>query len=187
MESIPYFTIFIVMKESINKGFLSSSELVRAAGVSTDTLRHYERKGVLAKPPRLRNGYRECPFEALARVRLVRRALVLGFTLGELARIFDVRDKGGVPCREVHSLAAKKLADVEAQIQELFLVRDELRTTITRWDSLLAEKTAAKRAGLLEALAPVESPLNEILSAPTWRRRKNKKHTIEEKKHNEKQ
>ena len=98
---------------------MRAGELARAAGVSTDTLRHYERKGVLARPRRSRNGYREYPPEALERVLLVRRALGVGFTLAELARILRVRDRGGAPCREVRELAAAKLAGVEEQLRAL--------------------------------------------------------------------
>jgi DNA-binding transcriptional MerR regulator len=65
--------------------------------VSPDTLRHYEQKGLLAKAPRSANGYREYPADAGIRVRLVRRAVALGFTLDEVARILAVRDRGA-PC-----------------------------------------------------------------------------------------
>src|ERR1700754_1035172 len=64
-----------VKRDEGEKGFVRAGELARAAGVSTDTLRHYERKGVLQKPRRSANGYREYPPDALARVLLVRRAL----------------------------------------------------------------------------------------------------------------
>ena len=82
-------------------------------GVSTDTLRHYERVGVLAKPLRTRAGYRQYPPEAVLRVRLVRRALSIGFSLAELSRILRTRDRGGAPCREVRELAARKLEQLE--------------------------------------------------------------------------
>ena len=85
---------------------MRSSELARLAGVSPDTLRHYERKGLLPKARRAPNGYREYPPEACARVRLVRRAVAIGFTLDELALVVKVRDQGGAPCGEVRALAA---------------------------------------------------------------------------------
>jgi DNA-binding transcriptional MerR regulator len=134
-------------------GFMRAGELARAAGVSTDTLRHYERKGVLARPRRSANGYREYPPEALARVLLVRRALGVGFTLAELARILRVRDRGGAPCREVRELAAAKLADVEEQLGSLAALRDELRATLEGWDTRLSKTSDGGRAGLLDALA----------------------------------
>ena len=83
------------MNNRSDNKFLNSGELAKAAGVSTDTLRHYERKGVLARPKRGSNGYRQYPADALDRVCLVRRALAVDFTLDELAGILRVRDGGG--------------------------------------------------------------------------------------------
>ena len=132
---------------------LRSGELARLAGVSTDTLRHYERKGVLARPRRGGNGYRQYPPEALDRVLLVRRALAFGFTLNELARVLSVRDRGAAPCREVRALAASKLAEVEERLAQLAELRGELRSTLEEWDARLDRAAAGGRAGLLESLA----------------------------------
>jgi DNA-binding transcriptional MerR regulator len=74
------------------RGTLRSGELARLTGVSTDTLRVYERRGLLSKPRRSANGYREYPPEAHVRVRLVQRALAIGFTLDELPQVFNVVD-----------------------------------------------------------------------------------------------
>jgi DNA-binding transcriptional MerR regulator len=125
------------------------------AGVSPDTLRHYEAKGLLPKPTRSANGYREYPAEALARVGLVRRAVSLGFTLDELARIVKVRDQGGAPCHEVRALAAAKLAALEDRVTELRRSCDLLRDVLERWDTLLDGTPAGKRAALLDALEGV--------------------------------
>jgi MerR family copper efflux transcriptional regulator len=131
---------------------LRSAELARLAGVSADTLRHYERKGLLQKAPRSANGYREYPPEAFARVQLVRRAVALGFTLDEIARFLSVRDRGGAPCRRVRALAEKKLGTIENRLAELSRARDSLRAVLHHWDSLLARAPEGKRAGLLDAL-----------------------------------
>ncbi len=132
--------------------YLRSGELARLAGVSTDTLRHYERKGLLVRPRRSANGYREYPASALDRVRLVRGALRIGFTLSELAGILGVRDRGDAPCRQVRALAGTKLTDVETQLCELTALRDELRTLLRNWDALLEKNPPPERAGLLESL-----------------------------------
>ena len=71
--------------------------LARLTGVSSDTLRHYEKVGVLPKPPRTASGYRQYPESAVQRVRMVRRAMAVGFTLEELARVLQVKDRGGAP------------------------------------------------------------------------------------------
>ncbi|MDT7602647.1 MAG: hypothetical protein QOF61_644 [Acidobacteriota bacterium] len=157
------------------KTYLRAGELAREAGVSTDTLHHYERKGVLARPRRSANGYREYPTDALARVRLVRRALAIGFTLDELAQILRARDRGVAPCREVRELAASKLASVEERLRELISVRAELRAVVTEWDARLAKTPTGARANLLESLAVSEGLHETHAHAPAWRRKKGKK------------
>lgn len=132
---------------------LLSGELARLSGVSTDTLRHYERKGVLPPPLRLDNGYRKYPANSLDRVRLIRRALAVGFTLDELAQFLKARDRGETPCYEVRALAAEKLYELESRLSEMLALRDELQTTLKDWDHRLAGKKAGHPAGLLEALA----------------------------------
>ena len=141
------------MNSSQVNEFLNSGELAKAAGVSTDTLRHYERKGVLSRPKRSRNGYRQYPADALDRIRLVRKALSVGFTLDELAGILRVRDAGGAPCHEVRALAAAKLATIESQLSDLIALRDELRTTLRVWDGRLKRKPTGAPALLLESLS----------------------------------
>ena len=144
------------MKALSGNGALSSGELADLAGVSRDTLRHYERKGVLPRPLRGHNAYRQYPPEALQRVQLVRRALSVGFTLDELAKVLKVRDAGGAPCEEVRKLAAQKLLNVQDQLRELTKLRDDLQETLREWDARLAHRTNGKRANLLESL-PVDS------------------------------
>lgn len=133
---------------------LSAGELARRAGVSADTLRHYERTGVIAAPPRGANGYRLYPLESLARVQLIRRALGVGLTLDDLASVLRSRDRGGIPCKQVRQLAATKLEEVEERLRDLVALRDELRSTLGAWDKRLAKTPAGKRAGLLESLGP---------------------------------
>jgi len=139
--------------KAVRNGSLSSGELADLAGVSRDTLRHYERKGVLPRPLRGHNAYRQYPPEALQRVQLVRRALSVGFTLDELARVLKVRDAGGAPCEDVRRLAAQKLLNVQDQLRELTRLRDDLQETIKEWDTRLARRAGGKRANLLESLS----------------------------------
>jgi DNA-binding transcriptional MerR regulator len=138
---------------SLEKSFYRSGELADLTNVSTDTLRHYERKGVLARPLRRANGYRQYPATALQRVRLIRRALAVGFTLDELAAVLKVRDHGGAPCAEVRTLAAAKLSEVERRLRETVELRDELRAVLTDWDSRMAHRAPGEQARLLESLA----------------------------------
>jgi DNA-binding transcriptional MerR regulator len=137
---------------SVEKTSYRSGELADLASVSTDTLRHYERKGVLARPLRGANGYRRYPATALQRVRLIRRALAVGFTLDELAAVLGVRDRGGAPCAEVRTLAAAKLSEVEIRLRETEELRDELRALLANWESRMADLAPGQPAHLLESL-----------------------------------
>lgn len=151
-----------------------SGEIARRAGVSVDTLRHYERKGLLAKPGRLANGYRAYPAEALDRVLLIQRALAVGFTLDELARLLRARDRGQPPCREVRVIAEQKLHDVERQLEDLARFREDLERLLRDWDVRLA-RTGGAPARLLESLASKPAILESPLSALKFVRREKRK------------
>jgi len=157
--------------------FLSTGELARLSSVSTDTLRHYERKGVLQKPPRSKNGYRRYPAQALDRILLVRSALGVGITLDELAAIFKTRAGGGAPCREVRDLVSDKLSDLENHLQEMLTLRDNLRSILRDWDKRLATTPAGKQARLLESLANPE--ITTVKSSKLTFRKKQRKESNE--------
>lgn len=136
----------------VEKSSLGAGELAKLAGVSTDTLRHYERKGVLARPLRRANGYRQYSPSALDRVQLIRRGLAVGFTLDQLSAVLRVRDQGGAPCAKVRDLAAAKLAEVETRLRDLTDLRNELRNVLKDWDKRLAQRGPGEPAHLLESL-----------------------------------
>jgi DNA-binding transcriptional MerR regulator len=136
----------------VEENSLSSGELARRAGVSRDTLRHYERQGLLALPPRAANGYRLYPESALERVHLIRRALHVGFTIEELCGILRTRDRGGAPCLHVREIAVRRLGEIEERLSDLGRLRDELRATLTGWEQRLEHAAPGKPAHLLESL-----------------------------------
>jgi len=135
------------------------SAAAKVTGVSTDSLRHYERLGLLPGVTRSANGYRRYSDETLRRVLLIQRALVVGFSLDDLRRILATRDRGGTPCHGVRTLVSDKLVALEARITELLDLRDELRRLVKAWDRTLAETPAGQPAHLLESLGqkgPIE-------------------------------
>ena len=134
-------------------GTLTRTALARLTNVSPDTLRHYERKGVLPAPPRSANGYRRYPLAAVTRVQLVQRALTIGFTLDELARVLKERQAGGAPCRKVRALVASRLSDLEQRLTDLAALRDDLHAVLNEWDAALASVEPGRPAHLLEGLA----------------------------------
>lgn len=132
--------------------YLRSGELARITGVSTDTLRHYERMGVLPLPGRTSAGYRQYPPKAADRVRLVQRTMCLGFSLEELSQIMTVRDRGGAPCRQVRALALQKLTMLDRQIDDLVALRGHLRRIVAAWKTRLDVVPDGRPAHLLESL-----------------------------------
>lgn len=145
-----------VLEKPLTKPFLRSGELARLTGVSPDTLRHYERKGLLSSR-RSTNGYREYSSLAVDRVRVIRRAIACGFTIDELATILKARDQGDTPCHQVRRLALAKLAAVEEQLRELEIIRDDLRSILDDWEERLSQTAENQAAGLLDSLANRES------------------------------
>jgi len=138
---------------------LRSGELARVAGLSSDTLRHYERIGLLAKPPRTLGGYRDYPGNTLERVQLIRRALSVGFSLAELTTVLKIRDLGGVPCHQVRAIAQSKLLEVQENIRELVALRKQLEVILAKWDLKLTSVPEGKRARLLETLPDRSGPI----------------------------
>jgi DNA-binding transcriptional MerR regulator len=104
---------------------LRSGELARAAGVHPQTLRYYERRGLLEEPGRSPGGHRLYPAGAVALIRTVKAAQRLGFTLDEVAALLDATHAGGL-----RSGARAKLAEVDARIAELQAVRAVLAAAI---------------------------------------------------------
>lgn len=155
----------------MSRRFWLAGELAAEVGVSTDTLRHYERKGVLPCPRRSSNGYRQYPPETIERVKTVRRALAVGFTLDELAEILGERDRGGMPCRHVFNLANEKLAAVETQLAELAQLRDQLESIIFDWKGRLESMPENGRAELLNAI-PGGAATKNTNPSPKFKKRK---------------
>jgi DNA-binding transcriptional MerR regulator len=131
---------------------LSPRDLAASAGISTDTLRHYERRGVLPKPARTRAGYRRYPAHAVTRVALIRRALTIGFSLNDLARVFREREQGGAPCRKVRAIVGDRLARIDEELAALQALKTELGELLQQWDKQLDNTQPGEPAKLLESL-----------------------------------
>jgi MerR family transcriptional regulator, copper efflux regulator len=149
---------------------LRSGELARLTGVSSDTIRHYERMGILPESPRTASGYRMYGRNAVDRVRLVQHALQLGFTLAELSEILQARDRGGAPCHRVLNLAEEKLRALEQRIQELHRTQRYMRQLVRQWRVKLAHTAAGDKAMLLHSLADNSVPRAKPVD--NFRRRK---------------
>jgi MerR family mercuric resistance operon transcriptional regulator len=98
---------------------LTIGQLAREAGVGVETIRFYEREGLLAEPERRPSGYRQYPAAAVRRVRFIRQAKELGFALKEIQELLELRVDPVSTCADVRQHARAKIADIERRITAL--------------------------------------------------------------------
>lgn len=123
---------------------LRSGEVAAAAGVNQQTLRYYERRGLVAEPARTLGGHRQYPAETVQLLRTIKSAQRLGFTLDEIADLVAVGRRHAGP----HRLAATKLAEVEQRIADLTEIRDTLREAVAAGCDDLTSCAATPRCPL---------------------------------------
>ena len=111
---------------------LRSGELAEAAGVNLETLRYYERRGLLAEPRRSPGGHRLYSAEALTALRIIKTAQRLGFTLDEVAELVDLgtHRHGRKPDTSLQRRAGLKLAEIEAKIADIQIIAASLRAAL---------------------------------------------------------
>ena len=154
------------MVQSDGPRVFRSGPLAKAAGVSPDTIRHYERIGVLPRASRTQSGYRVYPANALERVLVVQRALRIGFTLAELAEVLKARDAGGAPCQRVYQLAQEKLKGIADDIAALKRIERSLKKVLSDWKRRIDRAGPGQKSHLLyslsEALKNSGAPTNQF-------------------------
>lgn len=105
---------------------MTIGEVAKAAEIGVETVRFYEREGLIAEPPRRRSGYRQYPPDTVRRVRFIRRAKELGFTLTEIGELLELRVDPTKSCADVRTLARAKMADIEAKMLDLARIQAAL-------------------------------------------------------------
>jgi DNA-binding transcriptional MerR regulator len=105
---------------------LTISALAGTAGLSSDTVRYYERLGLLPRAERTAAGYRVYSEDAVERLRFICGAKRMGLRLLDIKELLDGRDRGQCPCGHTDDLVQRRLAEVEAEIQQLTTVRRQL-------------------------------------------------------------
>lgn len=133
---------------------MKTAELAAEAGVNVQTLRYYERRGLLAAPERLASGWRAYGPDAVRIVRFVKQAQGLGFSLDEVDSLLDLAAGGPDNCDAARSMAAEKIARLDAKIADLIGMRDSLQRLVEtcarprgRRDCPLLHAIAAETAG----------------------------------------
>jgi MerR family mercuric resistance operon transcriptional regulator len=134
---------------------LTRGELARQAGVNPETIRVYEREGLLPRAARTVSGYRQFPAETVRRVRFVKQAQALGFSLREIRDLMALQADPQADLAELQARAAAKIAEIEAKVRKLTAMRDTLLRLTGRcpptgpldacpiWDCLDAEAPQA--------------------------------------------
>lgn len=111
---------------------LTISRLARLGGVNLETIRYYEREGLLPRPPRTRSGYRIFPNDAARRLRFIKRAQQLGFSLTEIRELLTLRLKPGTKRDQIRARAEAKISDIEHKIETLAAMKRALAQLTTQ-------------------------------------------------------
>lgn len=106
---------------------MTIGQLAKQTGVGIETIRFYERKGLLPCPERRTSGYRQFGEEALTRMQFIRRAQGVGFTLREIEALLRLRDNPTATREEVRTHVSAKIDDIDAKIREMRRMRKELQ------------------------------------------------------------
>ncbi|GJL53021.1 MAG: Hg(II)-responsive transcriptional regulator [Nitrospirales bacterium] len=101
-------------------------QVAKSAGVHIETIRFYERKGLIAQPPRNNGGYRQYPQEAVARIRFIKRAKDLGFSLTEIAELLSFQANPMATCADVKQRAEAKILAIQERVKDLQTMKHAL-------------------------------------------------------------
>jgi Hg(II)-responsive transcriptional regulator len=127
---------------------LRTGEVAAKAGVNVQTLRYYERRGLLEEPERRASGYREYSPDAVQLIRFIKRAQELGFTLNEIEELLQLRSDQDSHCSEVREAAEAKIEDIEQKIRHLRAMKRALAELV----SCCATEGSPRHCPILEAL-----------------------------------
>ncbi len=106
---------------------LTIGQVAKRSGIGLETLRFYERKGLIEEPPRTDSGYRQYPEDVVGRIRFIKRAKELGFSLKEISELLSLRVDPGTTCADVRKQTELKLTDVEEKIRALRRIKTALK------------------------------------------------------------
>jgi Hg(II)-responsive transcriptional regulator len=111
-------------------GYLKIGEVAKETGVGIETIRFYERKGLLDEPSRRPSGYRQYDVSIVARLQFIRRAKELGFTLSEIAELLGLWFDTGAKCCDVRKKAQAKIEEIEAKLTSLQAMKQSLKALV---------------------------------------------------------
>jgi MerR family mercuric resistance operon transcriptional regulator len=101
-------------------------QLAREVNVNLETIRYYERRGLIPEPPRNPSGHRQYSDDAVLRTKFIKRSQALGFSLKEISEILSLRMEPGITCGDIKAKVEAKMVDVDQKIADLEQIRDAL-------------------------------------------------------------
>ena len=119
---------------------MRSGQVARDAGVNVETLRYYERRGILQTPERRPSGYREYTEETVGLIRFVKRAQELGFSLDEVETLLTLAAGGPESCDSARALATRKLGELDAKMRSIRALQDSLRRLVATCEMPRSER-----------------------------------------------
>jgi DNA-binding transcriptional MerR regulator len=138
---------------------LTVSALAGQAGLSADTVRYYERVGLLPEPARSAAGYRLYDHSAVDRLRLIKGAQRAGLRLREIGELLQVADRGQCPCGHTETLLRERLAEVQAELERLGALEADLTRLLEQQpDGPCPETTTAATTWWCDGLDPCDPP-----------------------------
>jgi DNA-binding transcriptional MerR regulator len=105
---------------------LNVSDIAKQSGVSPDAVRYYEKEGLLPPAPRSSSGYRQYDSTTADRIRFIKGAQEMGLKLAEIGELLAIQDRGACPCGHTKTLVERRLAEIDAEMNRLSLLRNEL-------------------------------------------------------------
>lgn len=132
----------------MERALLNIGEAARQGGVTVETLRYYEQQGLIVSPDRDANGYRKYVPEVVRRIRFIKRAQDVGFTLRDISELLSLKADPGASCSDVRDRAIGKLNEIEEKIEVLSRMRDVLST----WSDACPSKGPVDACPILDAL-----------------------------------
>jgi MerR family copper efflux transcriptional regulator len=145
--------VYILLEGGMEMETLSIGQVARRAGVGVETVRFYEREGLLEEPPRRASGYRQYSEQAIKRIHFIKRAQQLGFSLKEITELLMLRVDAQTSCEEVKQRTEAKIAEVERKLVEL----QRMRQALIHVAALCTGQGPASACPMLDALDQQET------------------------------
>ena len=131
------------------------SQIAKQVGVSTDTIRMYEHKGLIPLPPRSANGYRRYPHDVIRRLQFILRAKAIGFTLKEIHELLAIQCKRTHTCNNIQHQVEEKIATIDDKLQEL----QQFRAALSKLLECCHNNPHPNECPVLDILAQTSFPL----------------------------